>query len=63
MNPSKLTMLISSIAVIISEGITDDGELAIWGAAITRLGNTLTGISAQRALMKKISSQKDEAHS
>ncbi|HZK02636.1 MAG TPA: DUF6774 domain-containing protein [Anaerovoracaceae bacterium] len=53
MNPSQLTMLISSLAVIISNEITDDVELGILGSSFTRLGNTLTTMSAQRALLKK----------
>ncbi len=56
MNPSELTMLISSIAVFISNEVTDDNELALWALYITRLGNTLTSISAQRVLTKKIKS-------
>lgn len=59
MNPSKLTMLISYIAILISEKVTDDGQLAIWGTAFVRLGNTLTAISTQRVLMRKSVSRKD----
>jgi hypothetical protein len=59
MNPSELTMLISSLAVIISNEITDDSELAILGSSITRLGNTITSISAQRALIKKAQDGKE----
>jgi hypothetical protein len=58
MNPSKLTMLISYAAILISEKITDDGQLAIWGTAFIRLGNTLTAISTQRILMKKASEKR-----
>lgn len=53
LNPSELTMLISSLAVLIADEITDDNELAICGTSITRLGNTLTAISTHRILMKK----------
>ena len=57
MNPSELTMLISSLAVLISNEVTDDNEFALWALLITRLGNTLTSISAQRILMNKIKSK------
>ena len=59
MNPSELTMLISTLAVLISNEVTDDNELALWALAVTRLGNTLTAISAQRALIKKATPKSD----
>jgi len=53
MDPSKVTAMVSALAIIISNNIPDDDELALFIVALDQLEDDLNAIIAQRALIKK----------
>ena len=53
MDPNKVTAMVSALAIIISNNIPDDDELALFIVALDQLEDDLNAIIAQRALIKK----------
>lgn len=53
MDPAKMTALVSALAVLISENITDEEELITFAIALDLLGDNIDAIVAQRALARK----------
>lgn len=68
MDPCELAAFITATAVFISKNVPDDDELGVIGSAFAQLGDTITTISLQRALLaektqaaSKQSDQEDNA--
>jgi hypothetical protein len=57
MNSIELTTMASTLAIIISESMPDDDDLAQFAIAIDLLGDNLDAIIAQRALKKNSNNQ------
>lgn len=53
MDPYELAAFVTATAVFISKIVDDDDELGVIGAAFSQLGDTITTISLQRALIEK----------
>lgn len=49
MNPCELTTLVTTLANILAQKLTDD-ELEVFAAMTVQLGDTLETISAQRSI-------------
>ena len=58
MNSLELTSFITAVANIIAQNVSDNDVLGLLGAIATQLGDTLTTISAQRALCDNINENK-----
>ena len=52
MDPSELTAFAAALAVMISNILTEDDELALFAIALDLLSDNLDAIIAQRALKK-----------
>lgn len=52
MDPSESTAFVAAIAVMISNILTEDDELALFAIVLDLLGDNLDAIIAQRALAK-----------
>ena len=52
MEPSELTVFAAALAVMISNILTEDDELALFAIALDLLSDNLDAVIAQRALAK-----------
>ena len=48
MNSFELTALISTLAIVIADNISDNDDLSLLGTIFTQLGDTLATISTMR---------------
>lgn len=53
MGTNELTVLVSALAIAISNNISDDNDLGLLAAIFTQLGDTLGTIAVQRDLLNK----------
>ncbi|MCL2860638.1 MAG: hypothetical protein FWF46_08920 [Oscillospiraceae bacterium] len=60
MSALELTTFITFLANWIACNIDDDDVLALIGAELTQLGDTVTTISAQRQLCEKLNNKQDD---